>query len=84
MKSDYENNHDMLYGDLMNVLNSVCYGLYAVVLSTVAGDGDDFDYCLFLGFVGLINIVMLAPVMVFIHLMGWQEFVMPDVQELAS
>lgn len=84
IKAGNDQDSSMLFGNLDNVLNSLCYGLYAVVLSTVAGDGDDFDYCLFLGFVGLINIVCLAPVMVVVHYLGFQEFTMPPLPALAS
>ena len=69
--SDYLANPGLLRGALVNILCSVCYGVYAVALSAVAGDDDDFDYGLFLGFVGLINVVILIPMMIALHIWGF-------------
>lgn len=66
--SDYLMNPELLRGAMFNVACSVCYGIYAVALSAVAGDDDDFDYGTFLGFVGLINVVILVPIMITMHI----------------
>lgn len=50
----------------------------------MVGDDNDFDYATFLGFVGLINVVLLIPIMMAMHVWGIQEFIMPSMAELAS
>lgn len=62
-----------MQGALWNLLSSVLYGIYAIALNVVATD-DDFDYGLFLGFIGLINITILVPFMMILHFLGFQNF----------
>jgi energy-converting hydrogenase Eha subunit H len=57
-------------GALWNLLSSVLYGIYAIALNVVAS-GDGFDYGLFLGFIGLINIIILVPFMIILHYWGF-------------
>lgn len=70
--SDYEKDEILLRGALFNILCSICYGMYAVALSKVAGTDNNFDYATFLGFVGLINSVFLIPIMIAMHVWGIQ------------
>ena len=67
---DYEKDEVLLRGALFNVLCSICYGMYAVALSKIAGSDNNFDYATFLGFVGLINMVFLVPIMAAMHFWG--------------
>ena len=57
----------MLRGAYWNVLSALLYGAYAVALNVVVEDEDTFDYGLFLGFVGLINVIWMIPAMVLMH-----------------
>jgi len=54
-------------GAMWNLISAVLYAVYALVLSAIITDQENFDYGLLLGFVGLINIVWMGPVLITLY-----------------
>lgn len=71
-------------GSYFNIMSAIGYGAYSIALNAVVGDADDFDYGLFLGFVGAINVILLIPVMIILHIWSIQVFIVPTMYELAA
>ena len=62
---DSLNSSTLLTGAIWSIASSVFYAAYAVALNAVSSD--EFDYALFLGFVGLINSILMVPIMILLH-----------------
>lgn len=77
---DYLIDETLFYGALWNLLCSGWSAVYAVGLNAVAND--DFDYVQFLGFIGIINVVMMAPLMILLHFWEIQVFIAPSLESL--
>jgi solute carrier family 35 protein F5 len=71
-------------GAIWNLLSALFYSAYAVILNTVAEDEATFDYGLYLGFVGLINVIWMIPAMIFLHIWQIQPFIMPTMTEFCA
>ena len=60
---------ELFQGDIFMLMSSVIYAFYAVGLGALV-KSDDFEYGTFLGFVGVINCILLLPMLVVFH---WQK-----------
>jgi len=56
----------MFQGDIYTFISSLVYAFYAVALGALV-KSDDFEYGTFLGFVGVINCLLLLPLLVVFH-----------------
>ncbi len=71
-------------GAMWNLISAVLYAVYALILSAIITDQETFDYGLLLGFVGLINIVWMGPVMITLHFSQVSIFEPPSLEELGT
>lgn len=55
------------YGDIIALISAGLYGLYTTVLRSKSPDDDDFPMQLVLGYVGLINGIILCPVVIILE-----------------
>ena len=55
-------------GDALCLLSAVFYACYTVAIKKMLGKDEDTNTALFFGYVGLINLVALAPVMLLLSL----------------
>lgn len=63
---DLERDLQMFQGDIYTFISSLVYAFYAVALGALV-KSDDFEYGTFLGFVGVINCLLLLPLLVVFH-----------------
>lgn len=71
-----------LLGDTMALLSALCYACYVSLIKIRAGQESRLDMPKFLGFVGLINIVLLWPTGLLLHLTGIETFEAPRSRSL--
>lgn len=73
-----------LLGDLLTLVSAIAYGAYSTFLKIKIPEEYEqhFDMGLFFGFVGLINIVLLSPVVLLCHLTGFETFELPNSKTL--
>lgn len=68
---------EMAVGDGLAFLSAVMYGIYAVFMKARIGDESRVDMPLFFGLVGLINVLLLWPGFVILHVTGIETFALP-------
>ncbi|ODQ67632.1 hypothetical protein NADFUDRAFT_69425 [Nadsonia fulvescens var. elongata DSM 6958] len=68
-------------GNLMALGGALFYGIYTTLLKLKVGDESRINIRMFLGFVGVFNIVLHAPVLVLFHYTGVEKFSMPPDSE---
>ena len=69
---------EMAVGDAFAVLSALLYGLYAVFMKKRIADDGRVSIPLFLGLVGLLNVVLLWPGFFILHWTGIEEFSLPS------
>ena len=71
-------------GDLFTIISAILYGLYATFLKLKVPEEAEkhFDTSAFLGFVGLINVVLLPPLFPIFHYTGIEHFDWPNGKTL--
>ena len=72
-----------ILGDVFTVISALMYGLYATFLKARLPENDEkFSMTVFLGFVGLWNIVLLSPLFLVFHYTGLEPFELPNTKTL--
>ncbi|CAR28069.1 hypothetical protein ZYGR_0N05580 [Zygosaccharomyces rouxii] len=66
-----------LLGNLLALAGALLYGVYSTLLKRRIRDENRVNMTLFFGFVGLFTLVLLWPVMVLLHYIGWETFQLP-------
>lgn len=61
-------------GDALCLLSSVFYACYTIAIKLMLGKDEDSNIILFFGYVGLINLVALAPIMLVLGLTSVVSF----------
>ncbi|KAH8664077.1 vacuolar membrane protein [Xylariales sp. PMI_506] len=69
-------------GDAMALVSALVYGLYVTVMKVRVGDEERVNMPLFFGLVGIINVVLLWPVFIVLHLTGIETFEMPPTGQV--
>ncbi|KAI9227253.1 MAG: hypothetical protein DHS80DRAFT_17488 [Piptocephalis tieghemiana] len=69
-----------MYGDILALFGAFFYGAYATLLKWDVRDERRVDPQLFLGFVGLFNLVLLWPIFFIFHYTGVETFELPSTQ----
>ena len=69
-----------ILGDVLSLLSAICYAFYATYLKVKVPEEkeSDFKFAYFLGFVGLINDILLLPLMLVFHVTGFETFEWPE------
>ncbi|KAK9455191.1 hypothetical protein V1511DRAFT_459533 [Dipodascopsis uninucleata] len=67
----------IILGDLMSLTSAAIYGLYTSVLKFKIGDESRVNMQIFLGFVGVWNMILLWPILVILHFTGAERFELP-------
>ncbi|KAJ4290574.1 hypothetical protein N0V90_010791 [Kalmusia sp. IMI 367209] len=68
---------ELAIGDAMAFISAVLYGFYAVFMKKRIGDESKVNMPLFFGLVGTLNVFLLWPGMVILHLTGIETFQLP-------
>lgn len=68
---------EIAVGDALALVSAVVYGLYAVFIKKRVGDESRVNMPLFFGIVGLLNICLMWPGFLFLHITGIEPFAMP-------
>ncbi|WFD31048.1 hypothetical protein MSPP1_002078 [Malassezia sp. CBS 17886] len=69
--------NDRVFGDLLALFSAMCYATYVTLLKVRIGSEDRISMPLFLGFVGVFNIVAFWPVGVLLDWLGVEPFALP-------
>ncbi|KAE8353006.1 hypothetical protein BDV28DRAFT_134072 [Aspergillus coremiiformis] len=69
---------EVAIGDAMAGFSAVMYGVYTIVLKKQVGDESRVNMQVFFGLVGLINMLLLWPGFIIMHLTGIERFALPD------
>lgn len=69
-------------GDILSIVSAICYAFYAVYLKVKVPDESNFKFTYFLGFVGLINDVLLLPLFLLFNWTGFEVFEWPNSKTL--
>lgn len=79
-EADPNSPKDSIKGNLLSLGSAICYGMYAVWLKKRVPEEDEneFNFSLFLGFVGLFNTVFLLPLFPIFNLTGIEKFEWPN------
>ncbi|KAF2432460.1 hypothetical protein EJ08DRAFT_669481 [Tothia fuscella] len=64
-------------GDAMAFFSAILYGLYAVVMKKRMGDEGRVNMPMFFGMVGVLNLVLLWPFFIILHVVGLETFELP-------
>jgi solute carrier family 35 protein F5 len=77
---DSEEANNRILGDAFTVISAMMYGLYATFLKYKVPEEAEkhFSMSVFLGYVGLINIVVLLPLFPIFHYSGIETFEWPN------
>lgn len=68
-------------GAVWALFGSICYSIYIVLLRRKVNNEENMDAPMFFGFVGLFNIFMLWPGLLFCHFTGTETFEMPTLKQ---
>lgn len=66
-----------LIGNLLALAGALLYGVYSTLLKRKVKDESRINMTMFLGFVGFFTLVLLWPMMILLHYMGWETFEIP-------
>lgn len=69
-------------GALWMILNAICYAVYTKSLNAIYSE--KFDYAMFLGMIGVINVVMMVPIMIMLHVWHIEPFIMPPIAKFSK
>lgn len=75
---------DTVFGNCLALGSALLYGVYSTLLKYKVGNESNLDSKMFLGFVGLFNIVVLWPLLVVLHLSGLETFALPSSVKIWS
>lgn len=73
---------DIVFGDLLALAGAVVYGFYMTLLKVKVGDESRINTKMFLGFVGLFNILLLWPTIPLLDYLGVEEFGLPQTEKV--
>jgi solute carrier family 35 protein F5 len=81
---EHEKAKNRILGDIFTVLSAMFYGIYATFLKKKIPEEAEkhFEMSTFLGFVGLINVVILLPLFPIFHFTGIETFELPNSRTL--
>ncbi|KAK3242358.1 hypothetical protein CYMTET_47946 [Cymbomonas tetramitiformis] len=74
---------DSLGGDALCLLSAAIYALYTVGIRKVLPDEERVNAAQFFGFIGLFNLIILAPVVMYLHFTGEVDITHLPAQPLA-
>lgn len=80
----HKSSKEIALGDFLALISAVLYGLYITLMKKRAGTEARIDLLLFFGFVGLFNMVILIPGLVFVHYTGIEPFELPPTKRITS
>ena len=66
-----------MIGNLLAVAGAMFYGIYSTLLKIKVQDESMINMKIFFGFVGLFTLLFMWPSLIFLHYMGYEEFVIP-------
>ncbi|KAL1606416.1 hypothetical protein SLS60_003819 [Paraconiothyrium brasiliense] len=75
---------ELAIGDAMAFISAVLYGFYAVYMKKRIGDESKVNMPLFFGLVGTLNVFLLWPGMVILHLTGIETFQLPPTGKILT
>lgn len=75
---------ELAIGDAMAFISAVLYGFYAVFMKKRIGDESKVNMPLFFGLVGTLNVFLLWPGMVVLHLTGIEPFQLPPTNKILT
>lgn len=75
---------ELAIGDTMAFVSAVLYGFYAVFMKKRIGDESKVNMPLFFGLVGTINVIILWPGMVLLHILDIERFEMPPTGRILT
>jgi len=64
--NDGKQSHLLLEGALWNTFCVACYAIYCIGLNCIVTE--NFNYAMFLGFLGVINVMWMTPTMILLHI----------------
>jgi solute carrier family 35, member F5 len=68
---------EIAVGDLLAFVSAIVYGVYAVVMKKRIGNEGRVNMPIFFGMVGLLNVLLLWPGFIILHLTGIERFELP-------
>lgn len=75
---------ELAIGDAMAFISAVLYGFYAVFMKKRIGDESKVNMPLFFGLVGTLNVFLLWPGMIILHLTGIETFQLPPTNKILT
>ena len=75
---------ELAIGDAMAFISAVLYGFYAVFMKKRIGDESKVNMPLFFGLVGTLNVFLLWPGMVVLHVTGIEPFQLPPTGKILT
>ncbi|KAF1973807.1 hypothetical protein BU23DRAFT_567913 [Bimuria novae-zelandiae CBS 107.79] len=75
---------ELALGDAMAFISASLYGFYAVFMKKRIGDESKVNMPLFFGLVGTLNVFLLWPGMVVLHLTGIEPFQLPPTAKILT
>lgn len=73
---------ELAIGDAMAFISAALYGFYAVFMKKRIGDENKVNMPLFFGLVGMLNVFLLWPGLVVLHLTGIEPFQLPPTKKI--
>ena len=73
---------DLIIGDLLALVGAALYGCYTVFLKLKVRNEERVSMPLFFGFVGIFNLVVLWPAIIFLDILGLEPFALPSTRTI--
>jgi solute carrier family 35 protein F5 len=73
---------ELAIGDTMAFVSAVLYGFYAVFMKKRISDESKVNMPLFFGLVGTLNVLLLWPGIIILHLSGIETFALPPTRQI--
>ncbi|EON69873.1 hypothetical protein W97_09137 [Coniosporium apollinis CBS 100218] len=80
----HKSQKEIAIGDALAFLSAVLYGFYVVLMKKRIGDESRVNMALFLGLVGLFNVLLLWPGLVVLHYTGVETFELPPTGRILT
>lgn len=79
MRGDFpeKSKTEIAIGDAMAFFSAIVYGVYVTVMKKRAVDEDRMNMTLFFGIVGVLNLLLLWPLFIILHITGIETFELP-------
>eukprot|EP00455_Lapot_gusevi_P017577 TRINITY_DN1942_c0_g1_i9.p1 TRINITY_DN1942_c0_g1~~TRINITY_DN1942_c0_g1_i9.p1 ORF type:complete len:288 (+),score=72.43 TRINITY_DN1942_c0_g1_i9:235-1098(+) len=79
---DWQISHDTVVGDVIGLVSAFFYGVWTTALKLKLKDERCVNMLIFFGLLGLFNVMLMWPIMIFLNFIDFEPFNLPSLEVL--